>query len=299
MLDTLREAYEDSELMHASGSRSGSISTSRSGLPARSNTDAVASTRWDPAGAEKSGVGATVAVVAARKDARVEIDRACAMIGATALHVASDRDLARVDERSDVALALISVAELEWSPQALLTALRQRRVPRAVMIGPTFGTTAHLMALEVGFDEVWAAGTSVPFLAALIRSQVRRRGCHDELTRRTLAEKLNLAVDVSRFTCRYGDTDVTLNQSQIETLNLLLRRAPAVVPRIEIGLLIPEVRSGRRVESRVVDVHVSRLRRRLREQGVVGTHILCSRGVGYRIVETRPEDSKEMPAVGF
>ena len=224
----------------------------------------------------------TIAVIAVHHDLRSKIRLACDMIGATVCAVSDDGELAEIYTAGSLDLALVSMADLAWSPQALLAALRHRGAPRTVLVGPSFASTAHLMALEIGFDEVWPAGAPTTTLAALIRAQVRGKNGRGSASGRPMPQRLDIRVDLEGSSCSSGGRFVTFSRSHLEILDLLLRRAPAVVPRIEIRSLIPEVRSERRTNSRVVDTVMSQLRRSFRAQEVLAD-IVCTRGIGYRI----------------
>jgi two-component system, OmpR family, response regulator RstA len=89
------------------------------------------------------------------------------------------------------------------------------------------------------------------------------------------------------MTCFDGDRPVILSPSHFRTLTMLIERAPDVISREELRATIPLVSCDRVAASRVVDVHVSRIRRQLHDEGVTSFSILQVRSRGYRAVQAR------------
>jgi two-component system, OmpR family, response regulator len=142
----------------------------------------------------------------------------------------------------------------------------------------------RVVGLELGADDYIAKPFSPRELLARLRA-VLRRAQPD-----TMAEKLSSAgitVDTGSREAWVDGKPVELTGLEIDLLTALLRRAGRVVPRT--ALLELAGRSDVTVGERAVDVHISRLRKKLGDDPP--TRIRTVRGVGY--VLARAADDKD------
>jgi DNA-binding response OmpR family regulator len=147
------------------------------------------------------------------------------------------------------------------------------RVP-VIMLTARGDEADRVVGLELGADDYVAKPFSPRELLARLRA-VLRRAQPD-----TLAEKLSSAgitVDTGSREAWVDGKPVELTGLEIDLLVALLRRAGRVVPR---GALLELAgRSDVTVGERAVDVHISRLRKKLGDDPP--TRIRTVRGVGY------------------
>jgi two-component system, OmpR family, response regulator len=147
------------------------------------------------------------------------------------------------------------------------------RVP-VIMLTARGDEADRVVGLELGADDYVAKPFSPRELLARLRA-VLRRAQPD-----TLAEKLSAAgitVDTGSREAWVDGKPVELTGLEIDLLVALLRRAGRVVPR---GALLELAgRSDVTVGERAVDVHISRLRKKLGDDPP--TRIRTVRGVGY------------------
>ncbi len=132
----------------------------------------------------------------------------------------------------------------------------------------------RVVGLELGADDYIAKPFSPRELLARLRA-VLRRAQPD-----TVAEKLTSAgitIDTGSREAWVDGTPVELTGLEIDLLTALLRRAGRVVPRA--ALLELAGRGDVSVGERAVDVHISRLRKKLGDDPP--TRIRTVRGVGY------------------
>lgn len=153
----------------------------------------------------------------------------------------------------------------------------------------------RILGLEIGADDYLAKPFDPRELVARIRAVLRRtreaaagaaRSEQDEVFK---VGDIELSVATRNVTC--GGKPVDLTSVEFNVLELLLRHAGSVVTREQIA----EVALGRPLNAfdRSVDVHVSRLRKKL--GGYLGTEELIRpiRGVGYFLAATAiPEKAK-------
>ena len=147
------------------------------------------------------------------------------------------------------------------------------RVP-VIMLTARGDEADRVVGLELGADDYVAKPFSPRELLARLRA-VMRRAQPD-----TIAEKLSAAgitVDTGAREAWVDGKPVELTGLEIDLLVALLRRAGRVVPR---GALLELAgRSDVTVGERAVDVHISRLRKKLGDDPP--TRIRTVRGVGY------------------
>jgi two-component system, OmpR family, response regulator len=158
---------------------------------------------------------------------------------------------------------------------AVLRTLRDagHRVP-VIMLTARGDEADRVVGLELGADDYVAKPFSPRELLARLRAVLRR------VQPGTLAEKLSAAgitVDTGSREAWVDGRPVELTGLEIDLLVALLRRAGRVVAR---GALLELAgRSDVNVGERAVDVHISRLRKKLGDDPP--TRIRTVRGVGY------------------
>jgi len=158
---------------------------------------------------------------------------------------------------------------------AVLRTLRDagHRVP-VIMLTARGDEADRVVGLELGADDYVAKPFSPRELLARLRAVLRR------VQPDTLAEKLSAAgitVDTGSREAWVDGRSIELTGLEIDLLVALLRRAGRVVPRS--ALLELAGRSDVTVGERAVDVHISRLRKKLGDDPP--SRIRTVRGVGY------------------
>jgi DNA-binding response OmpR family regulator len=141
----------------------------------------------------------------------------------------------------------------------------------------------RVVGLELGADDYVAKQFSPRELLARLRA-VLRRAAPD-----AVAEKLTAAgitVDIGAREAWVDGKSVELTGLEIDLLIALLRRAGRVVPRS--ALLELAGRGDVTVGDRAVDVHISRLRKKLGDDAA--TRIRTVRGVGYTLARAVDEE---------
>ena len=158
---------------------------------------------------------------------------------------------------------------------AVLRKIREagHRIP-VLMLTARGDEADRVVGLELGADDYIAKPFSPRELLARLRA-VLRRAQPD-----TVAEKLSasgITIDTGSREAWVDGTPVELTGIEIDLLTALLRRAGRVVPRA--ALLELAGRGDVSVGERAVDVHISRLRKKLNDDPP--TRIRTVRGVGY------------------
>ena len=176
----------------------------------------------------------------------------------------------------------------------LLKSLRQQSSVPVLLLTARGEAVDRILGLEIGADDYLAKPFDPRELVARIRAIFRRtrettpaspRGEHDEVL---AVGDISMSMATRTVTC--ADTPVDLTSVEFNVLELLLRHAGSVVTREQIA----EVALGRPLNAfdRSVDVHVSRLRKKLGACPGTDELIRPIRGIGYFLAAEAPEKSR-------
>jgi len=177
----------------------------------------------------------------------------------------------------------------------LLKSLRQQSAVPVLLLTARGEAVDRILGLEIGADDYLAKPFDPRELVARIRAIFRRtreavpaapRDGHDELLE---VGDIAMSLGTRTVTCRNAPIDLT--SVEFNVLELLLRHAGSVVTREQIA----EVALGRPLNAfdRSVDVHVSRLRKKLATCAESSEELIRPiRGVGYFLSAETPEKSR-------
>jgi DNA-binding response OmpR family regulator len=152
-----------------------------------------------------------------------------------------------------------------------------QRVP-VIMLTARGDEADRVVGLELGADDYVAKPFSPRELLARLRAVVRRAAPE------AVAEKLTAAgitIDTGAREAWVDGKPVELTGLEIDLLIVLVRRAGRVVPRANLMELAG--RGDVSVGERAVDVHISRLRKKLGDDAAA--RIRTVRGVGYTLAK--------------
>lgn len=152
---------------------------------------------------------------------------------------------------------------------------RKSRIP-VIMLTAKGDETDRVVGLEIGADDYVSKPFSPRELLARLRAVLRRA------TPEALAETIvvgDIRIDTAAREARLAGERLDLTGLELDLLVALARRAGRVVPRE--ALLSEAGRSDVSVGERTVDVHVSHLRQKLKDDPRSPRLIKTVRGVGY------------------
>ena len=158
----------------------------------------------------------------------------------------------------------------------VLRRIREKSRLPVIMLTAKGDETDRVVGLELGADDYLAKPFSPRELLARLRAVLRRAqpGLQQE--------KLSVGgvdIDLGARRVQLDGHSVELTGLEFDLLAALARRAGRVVPRNQ--LLAEAGRDGISVGERAIDVHISHLRRKLRDDQRQAKLIQTVRGVGY------------------
>ncbi|GMV11820.1 MAG: response regulator transcription factor [Polyangiaceae bacterium] len=158
----------------------------------------------------------------------------------------------------------------------VLKRLRQKTKLPVIMLTARGDESDRVVGLELGADDYIPKPFSPRELLARLRA-VLRRAQPDAIGERVGAQGIVAEVEARRATV--DGREVELTGIEFDILVALLRRAGRVVPR---GALLGEAGRGDvAVGERTVDVHISRLRKKIGDDPKSPQRIKTVRGIGY------------------
>jgi len=152
-----------------------------------------------------------------------------------------------------------------------------------IMVTAKDSEADKVAGLELGADDYVTKPFSLRELVSRVRANLRR-GRHPALTSED--EMLTggpVQMDVARHEVRVRGEIVSMPPKEFELLEAFLRRRGRLLTR---DFLIEEVWGTDYFgDTRTLDVHVKRLRRKLEEAPHRPTHLVTVRGLGYKFVD--------------
>jgi DNA-binding response OmpR family regulator len=191
-------------------------------------------------------------------------------------------------ERGDDALGLLLInhyaaAVVDWrmpgmSGRDMVASARRRGVTTPVLMLTARDTTAdRVEGLDAGADDYLVKPFQFDELLARLRALLRR----PPTTMEPVLRRGAVTFDPSTRDVAVAGSRVALTPRELGILEVLLRRAPAVVTRAQIGNNAWQD-EAEAASHNAIEVHIARLRGKLNGGRV---RIVAVRGTGYRLVD--------------
>ena len=218
---------------------------------------------------------------------RREVRAACEQDGYQVLEADSGAEALRQVEHSHPNLILLEVTLPDGSGFDVCRELRKMdpAVP-VIMMSSRSDEIDVVVALEIGADDYVSKPLRLRELVARMTAHLRRTRFESAEAMRSRLEFRDLVIDVNeRRTYKSGE-EVELTHTEFDLLTFLASNAGKVLSREKIlnsiwGYEYP-------IETRVIDVHIRNLRRKIESQPSRPYYILAVPGIGYRFTNARP-----------
>ncbi|MEL7372153.1 MAG: response regulator transcription factor [Myxococcota bacterium] len=140
----------------------------------------------------------------------------------------------------------------------------------------------HVAGLELGADDFVTKPIEPRVLLARVRTQLRRLGADRTANNgdaKGVLDMGDLRIDTASRDVVLNNSSVALTTMEFDVLHMLARNAGSVVNREDLYTQIVGIEYDG--VDRGMDVHVSRIRRKLQRAGFDPTRMKSVRGVGY------------------
>lgn len=151
-----------------------------------------------------------------------------------------------------------------------------------IMLTARTGDDDIIEGLKLGADDYIAKPFSVQQLVLRVEAVLRRSRVGVEQAR-TLALGDLVSIDVHNLTGQRGDDTLSFTRREMDMLLYLAANSDRAVARDELLNKVWGYAKNLDLETRTVDIHVAKLRRKIEPDASVPRFLLTVRGAGYRL----------------
>jgi two-component system, OmpR family, response regulator RegX3 len=181
------------------------------------------------------------------------------------------------------ALVILDLMLPEMSGLDVCRAIRAESDVPIIMVTAKDSEADKVTGLELGADDYVTKPFSVRELVSRVRANLRRTAMRAITTLDDAVGGGTVKMDVARHEVRVQGEVVSFPPKEFELLETFLRRKGRLLTR---EFLIEEVWGPDYVgDTKTLDVHVKRLRRKIEQDPHRPAHLLTVRGLGYKFVE--------------
>jgi two-component system response regulator RegX3 len=179
-------------------------------------------------------------------------------------------------------LVVLDLMLPEMSGLDVCRSIRADSTVPIIMVTAKDSEADKVAGLELGADDYVTKPFSVRELVSRIRAHLRRRSMGATLPPQDLLEGGPVMLDVGRHEVRVDGEMVPFPPKEFELLEALLRRRGRLLTR---EFLIEEIWGADYVgDTKTLDVHVKRVRRKIEPDPHEPVHLVTVRGLGYKFV---------------
>lgn len=161
----------------------------------------------------------------------------------------------------------------------------QDRQQAVIMLTAKTSDEDIVQGLTLGADDYVSKPFSVTQLVLRVQAVLRRAGI-GESTDREIKLQNGLLVDTENL-C--ADGGIAFTRREMDVLQYLYSQAERPVPREELLIKVWGYASHMEIETRTVDIHIAKLRRKIESDSSNPECIVTVRGAGYRLMVAETE----------
>jgi two-component system response regulator RegX3 len=179
-------------------------------------------------------------------------------------------------------LVILDLMLPEMSGLDVCRQIRQISNVPIIMVTAKDSEADKVSGLELGADDYVTKPFSVRELVSRVRAHLRRAGMHAAEPEEDVLNGGPVSLDVARHEVLVRGQSVGFPPKEFELLEAFLRRPGRLLTR---DFLIEEVwGAGYFGDTKTLDVHVKRLRKKVEQDPHQPKHLLTVRGLGYKFV---------------
>ena len=157
---------------------------------------------------------------------------------------------------------------------------QQDRQQAVIMLTAKSSDEDIIRGLTLGADDYVSKPFSVTQLVLRVQAVLRRSGIGDT-TDREIRLYNGLLVDTENLS---ADGGIAFTRREMDVLQYLCSQAERPVPREELLIKVWGYASHMEIETRTVDIHIAKLRRKIETNSSNPECIVTVRGAGYRLM---------------
>ena len=181
------------------------------------------------------------------------------------------------------ALVILDLMLPEMAGLDVCRQIRQISSVPIVMVTAKDAEADKVAGLELGADDYVTKPFSIRELISRVRAHLRRAGIRATEPHEDVLSGGPVELDVARHEVQVRGETVGFPPKEFELLETLLRRKGKLLTR---DFLIQEVwGAGYFGDTKTLDVHVKRIRRKVEEDPHRPSHLVTVRGLGYKFVD--------------
>ena len=156
----------------------------------------------------------------------------------------------------------------------------QDRQQPVIMLTAKTSDEDIVQGLTLGADDYVAKPFSVTQLVLRVQAVLRRAGIGEQ--QRKIHLDNGLVIDTENL--NVIDSDTVFTRREMDVLQYLHRQSDRPVPREELLVKVWGYASNMEIETRTVDIHIAKLRRKIETDVSNPAAIITVRGAGYRLM---------------
>lgn len=139
-----------------------------------------------------------------------------------------------------------------------------------------------IQGLKLGADDYVAKPFSIQQLVLRIEAVLRR--CQVAQGQARMLSIGDVEIDTENLSGRNGTDEIAFTKREIEVLSYLAQNSTRPVSREELLAKVWGYARGLDIETRTVDIHIAKLRRKIESNPKQPANLVTVRGAGYRLV---------------
>jgi len=140
-----------------------------------------------------------------------------------------------------------------------------------------------IKGLTLGADDYIAKPFSVRELVLRVNAVLKRN--HQHLTKNAIIQIGSMQIDSANLTQINSETPKAFSRRELDILNCLQHHSERPVSREELLQQVWGYKQADAIETRTVDIHIAKLRRKIETDPKQPKYLVTIRGEGYRLIQ--------------